>query len=203
MEGRLISRQQYGRKAHIQAAKFPQLISEENLDKLDDEWRALQFANDTVKGLGVDMNPVQFWDALMSVKVGNGDLTYGTLGKFMCTLLALPHSSACVERIFSEVNMVKTPQTNRLHASTVANRILSRQTISRQGAPCRTWQPPKVVVEDVQYGRCHTRRFVTGTLTRFVSMMWRARITIPLREDNDAGLLVSRGPTSRSYVSHE
>ena len=47
-----------------------------------------------------------FWCELRSVKDGHGQAKFGQLSKFMCSLLALPHSSACVERVFSQVNLI-------------------------------------------------------------------------------------------------
>ena len=71
----------------------------------------------------------------------------------MCTLVALPHSSACVERIFSQVNIVKTKQCNKLLCETVSNRILARQAV-KKGGTCHTWNPCTSLVEDVRQGHC-------------------------------------------------
>jgi len=49
----------------------------------------------------------------------------------MCTLVALPHSFACVERIFSQVNIVKSKQCNKLMCETVSNRLLARQAVKK------------------------------------------------------------------------
>ena len=82
---------------------------------------------------------------------------FGLLSEFMCNLLALPHSSASVERIFSQLNMIKTNQTNRLHVATTANRILAKQSISRQDVPCYNWEPLESLINDVKSGKCHQR----------------------------------------------
>ena len=99
----------------------------------------------------------EFWSKLKSVKDGNDQPKFGLLSQLMCGLLALLHSSACVERVFSQLNLVKTKQTNRLKTRTVANRLLAKQDISRQRANCSLWVPPKTVIEDVKQGRCHRR----------------------------------------------
>jgi len=74
----------------------------------------------------------------------------------MCTLAALTHSSACVERIFSQVNIVKTKQCNKLLCETVSNRILARQAV-KKGGTCHTWNPCTSVVEDAREGHCRKR----------------------------------------------
>jgi len=74
----------------------------------------------------------------------------------MCTLVALPHSSACVERIFSQVNIVKTKQCNKLMYEAVSNRRLARQAVKKGGA-CHTWNPCDNLVGDMGEGRCRKR----------------------------------------------
>ena len=59
---------------------------------------------------------------LMAIVLGKSKL----LSKFICDLLTLPHSSACVERIFSQLNQVKTKQTNSLESQNFAGRILTK-----------------------------------------------------------------------------
>ena len=60
-------------------------------------------------------------------------------------------------RVFSQVNMVKTKVTNRLHASTVANRLLARQHLVRQDKLCYNWTPSKELIDTVSFGQCHSR----------------------------------------------
>ena len=74
---------------------------------------------------------------------------FSTLATFMRDLLALPHSSAVVERMFSKINIVKTKHTNRLLTETVANRMLAKQVIARQ--------PSKSLLCDMKSGKCHQR----------------------------------------------
>jgi hypothetical protein len=64
----------------------------------------------------------------------------------MTTLTVLPHSSACVERIFSQINCVKTKITNSLKVETVKDRLLAKQSITRNNATCTSWQPQNPLV---------------------------------------------------------
>lgn len=50
----------------------------------------------------------------------------------MWSLLALPHSPACVERVFAQLNIIKIKETKRLGVSTAANRLLAKQATARQ-----------------------------------------------------------------------
>ena len=75
------------------------MVSEDQLDELDDQWRELLYAKDTLRGMSA--SPTEFWDEIRAVKDGYGVGKCKLLGNFMCNLLVLPHSSACVERILS------------------------------------------------------------------------------------------------------
>ena len=75
----------------------------------------------------------------------------------MTSLTILPHSSACVERIFSKVNCVKTKITNALKTETVKDRLLAKQSITRNEAACATWQPMKTLIRDLESGTIHKR----------------------------------------------
>ena len=76
--------------------------------------------------------------------------------------MALPHSSACVERVFSQVNLVKTKQTNL--CETVFNRILAKQAVAKDGG-CYNFNPSNSLVEDVHEGRCRQRYAKTVELS--------------------------------------
>jgi len=140
------------------AVKFPTVVSDENLDRLSDQWKELaSYKND----LGHLVNnyiedPPAFWLGLQEITDANNKKKFDVLCNFMCTLLALPHSSACVERVFSKVNLVKTKQTNKLLCETVANRILAKQAVAKDRA-CHQFKPNQIVIEDVREGRCRQR----------------------------------------------
>ena len=115
----------------------------------------LLYAKEALRNL--NESATTFWTELKSVKDGNNELKFDCLSKIMCGLLALPHSSACVERVFSQLNMIKTKQTNRLCVSTSSNRLLAKQAISRQEIPCYQWQPSTSLIRDVKSGQCYRR----------------------------------------------
>lgn len=94
------------------ALYFPTLVNEEELDILEDQWKDLLYVKESLNNLSE--SATTFWLELRSVKDGNNEPKFNLLSRFMCNLLALPHSSACVGRVFSQLNMVKTRQRNRL-----------------------------------------------------------------------------------------
>ena len=138
------------------AVHFPSVVKKEDLDELQEQWRDLLYSKDSLHSLNMKMTT--FWCELRSVKDGCGKAKFDLLSKFMCSLLALPHSSACVERVFSQVNLMKNKQTNRLKVQTVANRLLAKQAIARQEMPCYQWKPSNTLLKDVKEGVCYRRQ---------------------------------------------
>ena len=72
--------------------------------------------------------------------------------------------------MFSQVNIVKTKQANRLLATTVANRLLAKQAIARQGVKCIDWEPSARLIADLKNGECH-QRFVERCKKREVATL--------------------------------
>jgi hypothetical protein len=137
------------------ALHFPQLAPD--LDKLDDEWQEMILCNDQLKSVNMESRPAeQFWPGLRDMESASGEKKFVCLGSFMVGMMSLPHSSACVERVFSEANGLKTKYTNSMHVATLSTRMLARQHVTRHGS-CITWEPEKELVKDVRDGRCHQR----------------------------------------------
>jgi len=82
-----------------------------NLNGLDREWRLFQ--NTDYKSY-VNIDHVSFRETNLKFKRGDNNLLSPKLYNFVKLLLSLPHSSACVERIFSVINLNKTKTRNRL-----------------------------------------------------------------------------------------
>lgn len=137
------------------AIKFPTIVSEDNLDRLSDQWRELASYKTELRHLKED-DPPAFWLGLQEITDANDQKKFDVLANLMCTLMALPHSSACVERVFSQVNLAKIKQTNKLLCQTVSNRILAKQAVAKDGA-CHQFKPNRNLLEDVREGRCWKR----------------------------------------------
>lgn len=137
------------------AIQFPNLVSDNNLDKLSDQWRELKFCKGDLYYLS-DKDPPAFWMEVKKLRDLNGRPKFDILSEFMCSLVAMPLSSASIERIFTQLNTVKTKQNNKLFCETVSNRILARQAVRRDGG-CYTWNPSINMVEDLKEGRSWER----------------------------------------------
>ena len=81
------------------ASKFPNIVSPRDIQKLDDEWRRLQFTNLPFKydsSEGID----RFWGMVATVKDGCDTPKFSLVASFMKSLLSFPHANADIEHSF-------------------------------------------------------------------------------------------------------
>ncbi|XP_068990425.1 zinc finger BED domain-containing protein 5-like [Neodiprion pinetum] len=106
------------------ASKFPNLVHENALNDLDSEWRELKNLE-----INVPLAPsIDYWETVSKLKLGDGSVKFHHLSDFVRNLHCLPHSSAAVERIFSQIQLNKTKVRNRLEAETLSG-ILHTKTL--------------------------------------------------------------------------
>ena len=106
---------------------FSNLVRDEDLQALDTEWRLLR--NDEVlQVIDKDITVESFWNKIKNLKQ-DGVQVYPRLYTVMGSLLALPHSSAACERIFSHLSIIKTKQRNRLQAETTCGLLHTKSLI--------------------------------------------------------------------------
>lgn len=101
---------------------FPAFISDVNA--LDMEWRMLK-----TNTLDLSLNVFAFWKKYLSFTRSDDSLLYPQLASLVQNIFCLLHSSACVERIFSTVNLNKTKLRNRLSPNTLNGILHNKQFI--------------------------------------------------------------------------
>lgn len=108
--------------------KLPRIVNNEvDLQKIDDEWRLLPDINKfSTLDIGT-WKAHEFWEKILTTT------DCKILAKFALDVLCIPHSNADCERIFSQVNNMKTKARNKLITSTVNKTLLARQLIKNQG----------------------------------------------------------------------
>ena len=87
------------------AWKFPNIIAQDDPQKLDSEWREFSFTDFPPydpKKIHMDC----YWGDVAALTDGCGEMKFPTLGYFVKSLLSLPHSNADVERIFCQVTLI-------------------------------------------------------------------------------------------------
>lgn len=102
---------------------FPMLVNDPN--ELDREWHLF------ISNINIDKEKsvLTFWKESFTILKGDDTLIYPEINNFVTGLLTLPHSSACVERVFSAVNLNKTKLRNRLSTETLCGLLLSKRLI--------------------------------------------------------------------------
>ena len=87
----------------------------------------------------------EFWTKLDDVTDGLGTPQFSTLCKFTQVLLSLPCSNVDVERVFSDVNAIKTKLYNKLHSSTVSSLLKVKNGLKCNANNCFNFKPPKEI----------------------------------------------------------
>ena len=82
-------------------------------------------------------------------KDASGVNPFKDLAAFAISMLVLPHSNAEVERVFSQMNIVKSKLRNRMETQ-MANAILAiRAGLKRSGKSCFEYEIPDTVVAKI------------------------------------------------------
>ncbi|XP_045488672.1 uncharacterized protein LOC123690069 [Pieris rapae] len=137
------------------ANKFPNIVDENNLQKVDDDFRQIKFdksvtdllesgGSSTSTNLSVD----KFWGAIGKMRDANGAPKYTNIANFAKALLILPLSNASCERIFSQVNLNKTKIRNRFQNKHVSALITTKEGIKEHGN-CISFKPTRNMIENM------------------------------------------------------
>lgn len=104
---------------------FPNIVNPNEIQDLDNEWRMLRSypLND------FDNDILLFWKKIALVKIGDDSLKFPGLVRFVFQILCLPHSSAAVERIFSQINLIKTQLRNKLKVKTIEGILYTKSLL--------------------------------------------------------------------------
>jgi hypothetical protein len=125
------------------ATIFPNIIPAKELQRLDQEWRQLIF-DEEVSDLAdscATLPTEAFW-----VKISSND-NYKLLGAFAKAMLCLPVSNADCERVFSQVNLIKTSHRNRFSTEGVASLIFVKEGVKHTSESCVKFEPTREMLQ--------------------------------------------------------
>ncbi|KAB0790539.1 hypothetical protein PPYR_15060 [Photinus pyralis] len=108
-----------------------------NYDIVNQEWQLLSESKELHKH---SHNLEEFWSAVNVTKNELGEPIYGNLMELVTVGLITPHSSATVERVFSQMFLIKTDIRNSLLVETV-EAILHLQISVKQSGSTMLWDP--------------------------------------------------------------
>lgn len=106
---------------------------EANLQELDTEFRLL-LNNESLDF--EEKDTIKFWKDVSRLKRVDGSLLYPHIIELVKRVLTLPHSTACVERIFSRVTDNKTKKRNRLEEETLSGILHGKNLLKMEKKSC-------------------------------------------------------------------
>ncbi|MGH0137865.1 UNVERIFIED_CONTAM: hypothetical protein FKN15_067983 [Acipenser sinensis] len=113
------------------------MTSPEEINQIEIQWRNIHH----IQWEHVD-NTEKFWCEVESYRNATGDKPFKELCNLALTILTLPHSNAQVERVFSQLNVVKTKLRNRLSLLTVNSILHIRYGLQTAGKKCYQYSLP-------------------------------------------------------------
>lgn len=102
-----------------------------NMNDIDREWRLLRNSN-----IDFNLDLMDFCKIIKTGKYGDDKEKYPLINRLVSYILTLPHSSACVERLFSTININKTKLRNRLSTDTITGILHSKNILNNQQKSC-------------------------------------------------------------------
>ncbi|XP_063635156.1 uncharacterized protein LOC134805887 [Cydia splendana] len=119
--------------------RYPVLKDVINEQELHTEWRRHALLDHRELDLLPNLDAEDYWKAVFKIENVGGEPMYPNLKKALSLLLVLPFSNACVERVFSQLKLIKTDIRNRLNTDTIAALMATKQHIKS----AIKYEPPK------------------------------------------------------------
>ena len=108
--------------------KFPYLSNVADKEVVDSEWRkqALEESNE----IDPNESSLQFWKRRLDAHTFDGRKKYPNLKKVVGCMMSLPSSNAAVERLFSELKLVKSTMRNSLKRESLVGLIHTKEGLN-------------------------------------------------------------------------
>ena len=117
---------------------------EDKIDEIENQWKNINFLKWTNSS-----STVEFWKEVNQYKDAAGENTFSELVSLAFSVITLPHSNAEVERVFSQVNIVKNSLRNRMKTNTLYAILTVRFGLRRVEKCCFSYDIPSSVLRHV------------------------------------------------------
>lgn len=117
-------------------------ISAENITKIEFQW-----SNITLVKWNETKNTVKFWAEVNEYKDAANINPYKELANIAITMLSLPHSNAEIERVFSQMNLIKNKLRNKMKTDTTNALLHIRYGSNRMSETCVSYNFPNEVLD--------------------------------------------------------
>ncbi|KAG5892418.1 hypothetical protein JTB14_003354 [Gonioctena quinquepunctata] len=95
------------------------------MNELEREWKVLKNSD-----ISTSMKMSDFWACVANTKKGDDSEAFPNLSGFVKVSLCLPHSSAAVERVFSQISLNKAKIRNKLQPDTLSAILQSKRYLT-------------------------------------------------------------------------
>lgn len=119
------------------------------IDKIERQWRTITLFK------WEKTTTVDFWTEVFNFKNADNENPFIDLAKAALTFLILPHSNAEVERLFSEMNIVKCKLRNRMLNAMLVALLTIRSGMRRNNKCCCSYDIPDKVLEKIKTKDCY------------------------------------------------
>ena len=143
------------------ASRFPNVVSPENLQRLDQEWREFIY-DDEISSL-VDRCAGVPTEVFWAEVARSNSEKYQNLLAFIKVMFTIPVSNADSERVFSQVNLIKTVHRNRFSVEGVASLIFVKEGVKNEADSCAHFKPSQEMILKCNKEIYHNVEAVYGT----------------------------------------
>lgn len=116
-------------------------VHAQKITKIEHQWQNIQLVEWNEK-----TNSTNFWVEVLNYKNACDENPFIELGEFVLSFLTLPISNAEVERLFSQMNIIKTKQRNRLAIKSLNSIMCIRASLRRESKCCHNYEIPDEVI---------------------------------------------------------
>lgn len=105
-----------------------------DVEAVETEFRMMQTMDELKELINLPID--SFWRKVGEVRSGDNAAVLANVAMFSKAMLSLTHSSAEVERVFSQLNLIKTKLRNRLLPTTCEALLLAKDLLKSSGHCC-------------------------------------------------------------------
>ncbi|KAH8025106.1 hypothetical protein HPB51_003022 [Rhipicephalus microplus] len=136
-------------------------VQPNEIDLVNAQWKKL-----TLVGWANTTDTIAFWSEATAYRDAAGSNPFHEVAQLAVDVLSLPHSNAEVERVFSQLSVVKTKLRNSLSTAST-NAVLSvRSGLRRLGKCCHTYDLPDTVTRKVGTMQAYSSAFAPRSSAR-------------------------------------
>ena len=117
-------------------------VSAEDITKIE-----LQWSNITLVKWCETKDNVKFWAEVSGYKDASNQNPYHELSSVALTILSLPHSNAEIERVFSQMILIKSKLRNKMQTDTTNALLHVRYGLKRMSETCVSFNLPNDVLD--------------------------------------------------------